>query len=287
MIAIFKRELKAYFLTPIGYLYMGFFLLVAGIFYTFSNLLPADSRFSGFLGSILLIYLFAIPLLTMRLFSEEKRQKTDQLLLTSPVTITEIVCGKFLAALAIYILTLLVTVLYVIVIAVFGDLQGWETLGSYIGFIFLGASYIAVGVFISASTENQLTAALVTFFSLLVVWIIEPLSRIIPANTTVGLISASVLTLALVLFLYINTRNWIIVLSILIAAALAISGFYLFNRTVFYGFAQKFLDWFSLNRRYESFSMGLLKFDSLLYYASFTGLFLFLTVRLIEKRRWN
>jgi ABC-2 type transport system permease protein len=287
MIAIFKRELKAYFLTPIGYLYMGFFLLITGIFYTFSNLLTGNSRFSGFLGSILLIYLFAIPLLTMRLFSEEKRQKTDQLLLTSPVTIPEIVCGKFLAALAIYILTLLVTVLYVIVIAVFGDLQGWETLGSYIGFIFLGASYIAVGIFVSASTENQLTAALVTFFSLLLIWILDPLSQTIPSDMKTGLISASILALILVLFLYINIRNWLIVLGVLIAAALAIGGFYLFNKMVFYGFAQKFLGWFSLNRRYESFSMGLLKFDSLLYYVSFTGLYLFLTVRLIEKRRWN
>lgn len=287
MIAIFKRELKAYFLTPIGYLYMGFFLLITGIFYTFSNLLTGNSRFSGFLGSILLIYLFAIPLLTMRLFSEEKRQKTDQLLLTSPITIPEIVCGKFLAALAIYILTLLVTLLYVIVIAVFGDLQGWETLGSYIGFIFLGASYIAVGVFISASTENQLTAALVSFFSLLVIWILDPLSQTIPQDMRTGLISAAVLALVLALFLYINTRNWLIVLGVAIAAALAIGGFYRFNRTVFYGFAGKFLGWFSLNRRYESFSMGLLKFDALLYYASFTGLFLFLTVRLIEKRRWN
>jgi ABC-2 type transport system permease protein len=287
MIAIFKRELRAYFLTPIGYLYMGFFLLITGIFYTFSNLLRANSQFSGFLGSILLIYLFAIPLLTMRLFSEEKRQKTDQLLLTCPVTIPEIVCGKFLAALAIYVLTLLVTLLYALVIAVFGDLQGWETLGSYIGFIFLGASYIALGGFVSASTENQLTAALVTFFSLLIIWILDPLSQVIPSDMKTGLISASVLALVLVLFLYINTRNWLIVLGVLIAAALAIGGFYLFKRTVFYGFAGKFLGWFSLNRRYESFSMGLLKFDALLYYASFTGLFLFFTVRLIEKRRWN
>jgi ABC-2 type transport system permease protein len=266
---------------------MGFFLLMTGIFFTFGNLFSGNSQFSGFLGSILFIYLFAIPLLTMRLFSEERRQKTDQLLLTSPITISEIVTGKFLAALAIFILTLLVTLLYVLVIGIFGDLQGWETMGSYIGFIFLGASYIAVGIFVSASTENQITAVLVSFFSLLVIQILDPVSQVIPSDTQAGLISASVLAFALVLFLYLNTRNWPIVVGVLIAAALAIGGFYFFKRTVFYGFAQKFLGWFSLNRRYESFSMGLLKFDALLYYASFTGLFLFLTVRLIEKRRWN
>ena len=122
MFAIFKREIKAYFLTPIGYLYMGLFLLLTGIFFTFNNILSQNSQYVGFLGSMLFIYLFAVPLLTMRLFSEEKRQKTDQLLLTSPVSITGIVCGKYLAALAVYCGTLLVTVAYTVVIAVYGDL---------------------------------------------------------------------------------------------------------------------------------------------------------------------
>jgi len=287
MFAIFKRELKAYFLTPIGYLYMGLFLLLTGIFYVFNNIFSQSSQFTGFLGSILFIYLFAIPLLTMRLFSEEKRQKTDQLLLTSPVSIAGIVCGKFLAALAVYCGTLIVTVAYAVVIAVYGDLQTWETLGSYIGFIFLGASYIAVGLFVSAGTENQLTAALVSFFALMIIWILDPVAQMVPADTRTGVISSVVLLAAIVLFLYLNTRNWIIILGAVIVGGLAIGGFYLFKQTVFAGFIQNFLGWFSLNRRYQPFSMGLLKVDSLLYYASFTGLFLFLTVRFIEKRRWS
>jgi len=287
MLAIFKRELKAYFLTPIGYLFMGLFLLLTGVFYFFDNLLSQNSQYTGFLGSILLIFLFAIPLLTMRLFSEEKRQKTDQLLLTSPVSIAGIVCGKFLAALAVYCATLFITVAYTVVIAVYGDLQTWETLGSYIGFIFLGACYISVGIFVSAITENQLTAALVSFFSLMFIWLIDPISQMVPSDTKSGIISSVVLLAALLLFLYLNTRNWIIVLGALILGGLIIGGFYLFKQDVFFGFIQKFLGWFSLNRRYQSFSIGLLKFDSLLYYASFSGLFLFLTVRLLEKRRWN
>ena len=287
MLAIFKREIKAYFLTPIGYLYMGLFLLLTGIFYTFNNLFSQNSQYTGFLGSILFIYLFAVPLLTMRLFSEERRQKTDQLLLTSPVSVTGIVCGKFLAALAVYCGTLVVTVAYAVVIAVFGDLQTWETFGSYIGFIFLGACYISVGIFVSAGTENQLTAALVSFFALMLIWIIDPVAQMVPADLRAGIISAAVLVAALALFLFLNTRNWVIVAITVIVGALVIGGFYLFKKDVFTGFIQKFLGWFSLNRRYQSFSMGLLKFDSLLYYASFSGLFLFLTVRLIEKRRWN
>ena len=266
---------------------MGFFLLLTGIFFTFGNLFPRRSEYMGFLGSVLVIFLFAVPLLTMRLFSEEKRQKTDQLLLTSPVSIPGIVFGKFLAAMAVYSGTLLVTVVYAVVIAIYGDLQAWETLGSYIGFIFLGASYISVGLFISAATENQLTAALVTFFSLMLILILDPLTQAVPATTRMGVISAAVLLGFLVLFLFLNTRNWVIALGAAVLGALVIWLFYVYNRGVFFGFIQNFMGWFSLNRRYEPFSVGLLRVDTLLYYISFSGLFLFLTVRLIEKRRWN
>jgi len=287
MFAIFKREIKAYFLTPIGFLYMGLFLLLSGILFTFNNIFSQSSQFTGFLGSLMFIYLFAVPLLTMRLFSEEKRQKTDQLLLTSPVSIAGIVCGKFFAAMTVYCATLLVTAAYTVVIVMYGDLQGWEILGSYIGYIFLGACYVSVGIFVSASTENQLTAALVSFFALMFIWILDPLSQAVPSDTRTGVISAAVLLAALVLFLFLNTRNWVIVLATVVVGALVIGAFYFFNKDVYFGFIQKFLGWFSLNQRYQSFSMGLLKIDSLLYYLSFSGLFLFLTVRLIEKRRWN
>lgn len=287
MFAVFKRELRAYFQTSIGYIYMGLFLLLTGLFFMFGNLMSQSSRFTSFLGSILMIYLFSVPLLTMRLFSEEKRQKTDQLLLTSPVSITGIVCGKFFAALAVYVGSLLVTVTYAAVIKIYGDLQTWETLGSYIGFIFLGASYISLGIFVSAGTENQLTAALVSFFVLMIIMIIDPIAQFVPTDTKSGIISAAVLLAAVLLFLYLNTRNIVIVAAAAVLGGLVIGGFYLFKQDVFFGFIQKFLGWFSLNRRYDSFTMGLLKFDSLLYYASFSSLFLFLTVRLIEKRRWN
>jgi ABC-2 type transport system permease protein len=287
MLAIFKRELRAYFLTPIGYLYMGLFLLLTGFFFTFNNIFSQSSHFTGFLGSIINIYFFTIPLLTMRLFSEEKRQKTDQLLLTSPVSITGIVCGKFLAALTVYCGTLAFTALYAVVIAVYGDLQAWETLGSYIGFIFIGASYISVGLFVSTVTENQFTAALVSFFAFMFIWSIDPVSQMVPSDIRSGIISAVVLLSILLVFIYFSTRNWVIILGVALVGSFIIGGFYLFKQDVFFGFIRKILGWFSLNRRYQSFSMGLLKFDSLLYYASFSFFFLFLTIRLIEKRRWN
>ena len=286
MMAILKRELKSYFLTPIGYIYMGFFLLVAGVFFTFGNLISRSSQYTGFLGGILFIYLFAVPLLTMRLFSEEKRQRTDQLLLTSPISIPEVVLGKFLAAFTVYLITLAITVMYALVVGIYGDLSFWETLGAYIGFIFLGASYIAVGVFVSAGTENQLTSALVSFFSLLMIWLIDPISNSLPVDLIAGIIFASLLVVALCGYIYLNTKNLYITAALFLLGALIIAATYFIDKVVFIGFMRKFFSWFSLNKRYENFSMGLLKIDSLVYYLSFTGLFLFLTVRLIEKQRW-
>ncbi len=286
MMAILKRELKSYFLTPMGYIYMGFFLLVAGVFFTFGNLITRSSQYTGFLGGILFIYLFAVPLLTMRLFSEEKRQRTDQLLLTSPISIPEVVLGKFLAAFTVYLITLAITVMYAIVVGVYGDLSFWETLGAYIGFIFLGASYISVGVFVSAGTENQLTSALVSFFSLLMIWLIDPISNSLPVDLVAGIIFASLLVIALCAYIYINTKNFYITVAVFLLGAIVITAAYFIDKVVFIGFMRKFFSWFSLNKRYENFSMGLLKVDSLVYYLTFTGLFLFLTVRLMEKQRW-
>jgi ABC-2 type transport system permease protein len=287
MIAILKRELRAYFLTPMGFIYMGFFLLLMGIFFTFGSLISQNSRFNGFLANMLFIYLFAIPMLTMRLFSEERRQKTDQLLLTSPVSVGEIVLGKFLAALILFLMTLAVTVLYAAVIAVFGELAVAETVGGYVGFVFLGASYISVGIFISAGTENQITAALISFFTLLMIWLIDPISQIFPTDIKSGVIAAGVLGAVVSVFLYFNTRNIFIALGAALVSAGIITALYFFNQGVFNGFTRKFFSWFSLNQRYDNFTLGILKLDSLLYYISFSGLFLFLTAQVIEKRRWN
>jgi ABC-2 type transport system permease protein len=182
---------------------------------------------------------------------------------------------------------MIITLLYAVVIAVYGDLIWAETIGSYIGFLFLGAGYISIGVLISASTENQLTAALITFFCLLIILFIEPLTQIIPADMRTGVISAGILAGLITLFVFLNTRNWVITLGTAVILAIAIVCFWIFQKNIYSGFMRKFLGWFSLNRRYQPFTQGLLKIDNLIYYTSFSALFLFLTVRVIEKRRWN
>ncbi|HUX22285.1 MAG TPA: ABC transporter permease subunit, partial [Spirochaetia bacterium] len=190
MIAILKRELKAYFLTPIGYIFMSLFLLVGGVLFAFGNLVSHSSQYSGFLGSILFMFLLATPILTMRLFTDEMRMKTDQLLLTSPVRITEVVIGKYLAALVVFTITLVITIFYAILISVYGDLDVWQTVGGYIGFFLIGCAFISIGLFVSATTENQVVAAIITFGALLLAYIMDAIQSGVPTDGTSGIIFA-------------------------------------------------------------------------------------------------
>jgi gliding motility-associated transport system permease protein len=286
MTAILARELRNYFQTPIGYIFMGLFLLLTGFFFTMGNLVGGSSYYTNFLGSILFLYLFAVPLLTMRLLSEERRQRTDQLLVTSPITITDIVLGKYFAALIVYLLTLVVTILYAVVVGLFGDLAVWETVGGYIGFMLLGSSFIAVGILVSAVSENQASAAFFSFFALLLIWFINLIKGVAPQDVISGTIFAAALVLAIGLFFYFNTKSWIAAGAVAVVGAIAIVVVHLVDPTVFTGLIGETLDWFSLIDRFDSFSLGLVKLEEVVFYLSFSSVFLFMTVRIIEKRRW-
>ena len=162
MLAVFRRELRAYFVSPIGFVFVGFFILIAGVFFAISNLLSGNPSFTGVLSSLTFIFLFLVPILTMRLISEETRQKTDQLLITSPLSITGIVLGKYLAAVGVFVITLLITVLFPVIMSFFAllGLGWWEILGGYIGFLLMGCAFISIGLFFSSLTDNQLIAAM-------------------------------------------------------------------------------------------------------------------------------
>jgi len=286
MRAIIGRELRNYFQTPIGYIFMGLFLLVAGFFFVIGNLTSGSSYFSSFLGSILFLYLFAVPLLTMRLLSEERRQRTDQLLLTSPITVPQIVLGKFFAAFVVFMMTLVVTVLYALVIGIWGDLAIWQTVGSYIGFMLLGSSFIAVGVLVSAASENQASAAFFSFFALLVIWLINLIQGVAPTSEFSGVIFAAAALLAIAIFFYSNTKSWIATGVIAVIGAAVIVILYFVAREVFAGLIVEVLNWINLLERYDGFTMGIVKLEEVVFYLSFTSVLLFLTVRIIEKRRW-
>ena len=163
MLAIWKREFKNYFLTPIGYVFMGVFLLVGGFFFFLYNMLSASSDLESMFSMLNYLFMLIMPLLTMRLLSEERKNKTDQLLLTSPIRISSIVAGKFAAACTVLLLSLIPTLFYVAVIVAYATPYPGLIISNYLGFFLLGCCYVAIGVLISALTESQLSAAVLTF----------------------------------------------------------------------------------------------------------------------------
>ena len=288
MLAIFRRELAAYFVSPIGFAFIGFFILLAGVFFAISNLLSGNPNYTGVLGSITFIFLFVVPILTMRLISEETRQKTDQLLITSPVGITGIVVGKYLAAVGVFVITLVITLIYPIIMSFFalGGLGWWEILGGYIGFLLLGSCFIAVGLFFSSLTDNQLIAAVETFAALLLIWILDFIAQSVPSDAVSGFVFTALLALALVALVFFSTRSSGAAVLTFVVLAVALILLFILRRPFYEGLIARVLNWFSLLKRYNDFSMGVLGLAPIVYYISFSGAFVFLTIRMIEKRRW-
>jgi ABC-2 type transport system permease protein len=173
MTAIFKKEFKGYFFSPIGYIFVGIFTVICAMFFLSSAIAYQVADISGMFYNINVIYLFLVSLLTMRLFAEEKNKKTDQLLLTAPVSVFEIVFGKFLAAMSVLGVTLIVSLIFPFTLFVFGEPSFGEILGSYIGVILLWGSFISIGVFISALTESQMISAVFTTGTLLLIYFLD------------------------------------------------------------------------------------------------------------------
>ena len=288
MLAVFRRELRAYFASPIGFVFVGFFILIGGVFFSISNLLSGNPAFTGVLSSLTFVFLFLVPILTMRLISEETRQKTDQLLITSPLSITGIVLGKYFAAVGVFVITLLITVLFPVIMSFYAllGLGWWEILGGYIGFLLMGCAFISVGLFFSSLTDNQLIAAMETFAALLLIWILDFVAQSVPSDAVSGLVFLAILGVALVALVFFSTRNLLASVVTFVLAAAAVVLLFVFVRPMFSGLIANVLSWFSLVKRYSDFTLGQLSLSPIVYYISFAGAFVFLTIRMIEKRRW-
>ncbi len=289
MWVIFWRELKSYFDSSVAYIFMGFFLLVAGAFFAVNNILGANPDFKTVLGSLLFIFLFIVPILTMRLLSEDRRSKTDQMLITSPIGIVGIVLGKYLAALGVFLITIAITFAYPLIMSfhVVDSLAFAEIVGGYLGFFLLGASFIAIGLFISSLTENPVVAALATFGALLVTWVLDWVQPGLPKDQLSGLVFIAVATLGLFLLVHSVLRSAPITILLVILAIAGIVASYLLISDWYKGVIVRAVGWFSPIRRFQDFGLGVLSLSPIAYYLSFSAVFVFLTIRVIEKRRWS
>ena len=233
--AIYKREIKAYFTSPIAYIYLAVFYLVTGVYFVFVNLGTATSDLSGVFGGVFTILLVLLPLLTMRLFADEKKMKTDQGLLTAPVSLSGIVLGKFLSAFTVFIIGMLIYIPYILVLkGLAGRIPTASVLGNILGLVLLGASFISIGVFVSSLTEFQIVAAIVSFIINVFMYMIDAFAQNVQWEP--------------------------------LSKAMVAVGFF---------------------NRYMEFTQGILNITSVAFFISVIFVFNFLTVRVLERHRWN
>ena len=173
MLSIWKRELQGYFYTPVGYVFMGVFLMLSSVIFYLTIMQTRSSDLLSFIGTMSYLWMLLCPVLTMRLLAEEKSKRTDQLLLTSPVSLPGIVLGKYLAAVTVMGLTVLLTLLFVLIVAIYGQVYPGELLVGYLGFVLQGCAFIALDLFISGCTSNQVTAVVAAFGANFVLWMLD------------------------------------------------------------------------------------------------------------------
>ena len=237
MSAIFKREFKSYFTTPIGYIVLAVMMIVHG--WAFADVYEAGSSdisyvFTSFL-STLIVFILIPPILTMRSMSEDRRQKVDQVLITSPVSLYSIVLGKFFAILAIFMMGYSMTLVFQIIIAFQGVTVNWLIyIGNVLGVALIGSALIALGIFISSLTESQLVS---------------------------------------------------VVVSVAVASLLSMMDS--FASTINVRWVTKVVEWISFTGRYYTFCEGILDYSNAVFFLGFAAVFIFLTVRVLDKRRYS
>lgn len=189
MNAIYRKEMRQYFHSPIGYVFLAIFLFINAFYFLLQNLLTHSGDITDYFQSVITLEMFLIPMLTMRSFSEEKKQRTDVFLFTMPISHRNIVLGKFLAAESVFLIGIAATLIFPIVLALCGRVQFWITLGNYIGIILLMSAFIAIGLFASSISENQIVSAILSYIMIFLLWYAYGLGAAIQNETVLLLIN--------------------------------------------------------------------------------------------------
>lgn len=287
MLAIYKKELKSYFTSMVGYIFIAFFLVVIGIYFVVYNLTNGYSNFEYVLSSISFLFVVLIPILTMRLMAEENKQKTDQLLFTSPLSPEKIIMGKYLAVLTVFSMAMVITLIYPLVLTKYGTVDVKLAYAGILGFTLLGAAYLALGLFISTLTENQVVSAVVCFIVVLLTYLMTGIAGLLPSDNRSAWVIFAVLFLCICLIIYFMMHNLTLTMGIGIIGEGALALLYIVKPSFYDGSVVKFFNWFSVIDRYDNFSLGILDLTSIIYYISMIVLFLVLTIQAIKKRRWS
>ena len=273
MLAIYKRELKSYLTSMVGYLFMFFVLLIAGIYFSAYQLSAAYPKFEYTLNAMTFVFLIAVPILTMRVLAEERKQKTDQLLLTSPVSVSGIVMGKYLALVTIYAIPIAVLATYPLIMSKFGTVAFGSAYTALLGFFLLGCANIAIGVFF--------------FVFLFAFYMMNGISSFFSETAMSTCVTFGILIIALSLMIYSMIKNAVISGAVCVIGEVALVIIYVVKSSVFEGGIQKVLEVFNLSSHFENFTNSIFDVTGVLYFLSVIAICIFLTMQTILKRRWN
>ncbi len=233
MLAILKRELRAYFTSPLGYVYLAIFYAFSGVFFWQFTLALNSTDMSAVFLALFVVLMVLVPLLTMRLLADDKKQKTDQLTLTAPVSLFSLVFGKFLSAYVIFVMGVIMLPIYGFIMSTMATVSWLPILGNTLGLLLLGGIFVSGGLFVSSLTENQMIAAVGSFFINFMVLLMDTLINQLPS-----------------------------------------------------GLFRQIFESISIYSRYTDITQGIFSLSSVIFFLSVTGIFLFLTVRVLEKKRW-
>ncbi len=287
MIAVLKHELRSYFRSLTAYVFGAFLLAFIGLGSVLYNLQAAVSNFEFVLSFGCLVFVVIVPILTMRVIAEERKQKTDQLLYSLPIATTQVILGKYLALLVVYLIPLCVISLYPLIFSRYGDVYLLTAYGSILAFFIMGGALIALGVFISSLTDNQGFAAGIGIAVILLNYYSVSLSESVSSTAFGSIIALAVLLVFLWFVIRYLTRNeklaWGVCLPLY--AAMMITAWV--DNTRFEGLLPSIMTNLSLFERFYTFVNGVFDMTGIVYYLSVIAFFLFLSVQSLEKRRYN
>lgn len=288
MLAIYKRELKSYFHSMTGCVFIAFLVMFTGIYFMAYNLNAGYPYFSYTLSGSLIVFLIGIPLLTMRSFSEERKTKTDQLLLTAPVSLTKVVLGKYFAMVTVLAVPNVIFCLFPLLIKLQGTAYLLVDYSSIAVFFLLGCVYLAIGMFMSSLTESQIIAFISTFGILLLLYLWDGILSFLPGSALSGMIGILLILTLIVVYICHMTKNWMLAAGIEavgIAAALIV---YFVKSSLYENLLTKLLGRLALADVFMNISSSnIVDVSGLLLYVSILIIFVFLTIQTIQKRRWS
>ena len=287
MIAIFKHELRLYFHSLTAYVFGAFLLLIVGIGAMLYNLQAAVSNFEYVLSFSSMIFAVIVPILTMRVIAEERKQKTDQLLYSLPISTTKIIVGKYLALLVMYLIPLAIISTYPLIFYQYGEVYLLTSYGSLLAYFIMGAALIAIGVFISSLTENQGLAAGIGIAAILFNYFSVSLAEYVSATAAGSSIVLFVLAGLLGWIIKHLTRNENLGYGVGLTLMAAVVAVFWLDSSKLEGLVPEIMKTLSLFDRFETFVNGVFDMTAIVYFVSIIIFFLFLSVQSLEKRRYN